>query len=500
MSSRYAAIYFPYLITDWITLRKPSLRNVPFVCAVSSHGRKVITAVNPVAEGQGISVGMVVADARVFVPGLQVVDHREGLDLKLLEAIGFWLIRYTPVVSVDPPGGLLLNVTGCAHLWGGEKAYLKEMQERLQGKGYRVRIAIADTPGAAWAVARFGKADPLVQPGKQREAILPLPPAALRLQAETLELLQKLGLYRVEDLIQIPFTALRKRFGENLQTRLRQALGEEEEFLFPLQPVAPYEERLPCLEPVRTAAGIETALRQLLEQLCRRLSEEGKGLRKAELVCYRVDGKSQKIKTGTNRPSSHVEHLFNLFELQISQIRPGLGIELFLLRAERIEPVTRLQESCWAGNPGLADENLSELLDRLTGKADTCTIRRYFPAEHYWPERSVREAPLNNRKPPIPWQEGIRRPIHLLPRPEPIKVSAPIPDYPPMLFHYKGKVRKITKADGPERIAHEWWLEQAELRDYYCVEDEQGRRYWLFRSGHYANSQTPGWFIHGFFA
>lgn len=500
MSSRFAAIWFPFLTTDWMTLRQPNLMEHPVVFAANSHGRKIITAVNPVAESLGIETDMVVADAEVFVPGLKVMDHREELAQKLLQAIGTWCIRFSPVVAADPPDGLMMDITGCTHLWGGENTYLTNIQRRLKNKGYTVRIAIADTSGAAWALSRFGKDRPIIESGGQRKALLALPPAALRLEPPILQKLRKLGLRRIGDLLGIPYPALRKRFGDSLLTRLRQALGEEKEFLFPIQLPIRYEERLPCLDPVRTATGIASALRQLLESLCQRLSQDGKGLRKAELICYRVDGHVVRIRTGTNRPSSSVEHLFELFELKISQIRPGLGIELFLLQAERVEPVVRRQEACWAENPGLEDRNLSELLDRLTGKTALCTIRRYFPAAHHWPDRSVQEAPLNGQKPAISWQDTKRRPVHLLPRPEPIKVSAPIPDYPPMLFHYKGKVHQVVKADGPERIEPEWWLEQGALRDYYCVEDEQGRRYWLFRLGHYAGTRAPQWFIHGFFA
>ncbi|QEC53732.1 protein ImuB [Anseongella ginsenosidimutans] len=500
MSKRYAAIWFRHLTTDWFVLRQPLLKNLPFVFAAPERGRMVITAASPSAESQGIAAGTAVADAKAFLPGLQVFEDKPGLSGKLLKTLGLWCIRYTPVITVDYPDGLILDISGCAHLWGGERAYLKEIGSRLKSKGYDVRAAIADTIGAAWAVSRFGQVTPIIESGLQAEALLSLPPAALRLEPGTVQRLQKLGLYRIKNLIGMPRTALQKRFGEGLLRRLRQALGQEEEYIQPLQPIVPYEERLPCLEPIRTAAGIEVALQRLLEMLCKRLSGEGKGLRTAILTCYRVDGKLIKISIGTNRATSGAGHIFKLFELKIPQIKPGLGIELFLLQAIKVEDADPVQEAFWSGKPGLEDRDLSELLDRLAGKAGAGIIHRYLPDEHHWPERSFKEATSIGEKPAISWPSGRPRPAYLLPRPEAIEVSAPVPDYPPMLFRYKGKVHQVRKADGPERIEREWWLEKGERRDYYYVEDEQGQRYWLFRSGHYAGNQPQQWFIHGFFA
>jgi len=298
----------------------------------------------------------------------------------------------------------------------------------------------------------------------------------------------------------MPRSVLRRRFGEGLLLRLAQALGQEDEVIIPLLPVQPYEERLPCLEPIRTAVGIEIAIQRLLETLCKRLQQEGKGLRTAILKGYRVDGKLEQVQIGTNSATYNTRHLFKLFELQIAKIEPALGIELFTLTAPKVEDVSPLQEALWAGKPGLDDLGVAELLDRLAGKIGQGAIHRYLPDEHYWPERSVKIAGSIRERPSIDWRTDRPRPVQLLNRPEPIEVSAPIPDYPPMLFIYKGKRHKIKKADGPERIEREWWLEAGQHRDYYNVEDEEGQRYWLFRSGHYAGSQGNQWFIHGFFA
>lgn len=495
---RFLSIWFRYLTTDWQTLRRPELAEVPFAFAIPERGRKVITALNALAEDEGISPGMAVADARALVPGLEVLDERPGRNAKLLKGLGEWCIRYSPLVAVDLPNGLILDISGCAHLWGGEAGYLKEIVSRLKSKGYQVKAAIADTMGTAWAVARFGTAGHIVASGKSAEALMSLPAAALRLEPAVLQRLNKLGLHKIQSFISMPGSALRRRFGEALLLRLRQALGQELEYLQPLQVPEPYQERLPCLEPIRTATGIEIAIRRLLEVLCERLQKEGKGMRTAILKCYRVDGKLCQVEIGTNRASNHVEHLYKLFALKISGIRPGLGIELFTLDASMIEEAPLVQEALWAGSPGLEDQELAELLDRLAVKIGGNKIHRYLPAEHYWPERSIQQASSLTEKPATHWRTDRPRPTLLLSRPAHIEVTAPVPDYPPMSFRYQGKVHYIRKADGPERIEREWWLDQGEHRDYYQVEDDAGHRYWLFRSGHYGDD--PQWFIHGFFA
>jgi protein ImuB len=500
MQKRFITIWFRHLTTDWLTLRRPELKNTPFVFAVPHHGRKVITAANALAEGHGVMPGMPVADAKAMVPDIEVFDEKAERAEKLLRALGEWCIRFTPQVALDLPDGLILDISGCAHLWGGERAYLKEIVTRLRGSGYDVRAAIADTIGAAWAIARFGQVKRIIENGAQTSALLPLPAAALRLEPAVLTRLQKLGLYTIGSFISMQRSALRRRFGEGLLLRLAQALGQAEEYIQPLQVPEPFQERLPCMEPIRTAPGIEIAIQRLLESLCRQLQQEGKGIRTAVLKCYRLDGNIQQVEIGTNRASHHTVHLFKLFQLKIASITPALGIELFVLEAMKVEDVEPSQEALWAEDPGLNDEGVAELLDRISAKVGAGTIHRYLPAEHYWPERSIRASPTLQEPAITAWRSDRPRPVRLLTRPEAVEVTAPIPDYPPLMFRYKGKAHYIRKADGPERIEREWWLEGGEHRDYYNVEDEDGQRYWLFRSGHYTGGETKQWFLHGYFA
>jgi protein ImuB len=502
MQKRYVSIWFRHLLADWQLIRRPELCDIPFVFAAPDHGRNMITAVSPLAASQGIEIGMRAADAKALCPGLEVLDDKAGRAARLLKGLGEWCVRYSPVVMADDfsVDGLFLDVSGCTHLWGGEREYLKEIVSRLKSKGYTVRVAMADTAGAAWAIARFGKITPLIAPGMHAEALLALPPEALRLPEITLAKLSKLGFYQIRSFIGMPRSVLRRRFGEDFLIRLGQALGTVDELITPLQVPVLFQERLPCLEPIKTRIGIEVAISRLLEHLCLRLQNEGKGLRTGVLTCYRIDGKVVQVSIGTSGATCSVSHLFKLFELKIDQIRPALGIELFVLEAPKVDDILPGQEALWAGKPGLDDQSVIQLLDRVTGKMGADVIHRYVPAARYWPERSANQAVSITEKPIAQWHIDRPRPTELLSKPAPIEVMALIPDHPPKFFIYMGIRHVVVKADGPERIEREWWLDVGEHRDYYQVEDELGQRYWLFRSGHYGGEQRHQWFIHGFFA
>ena len=499
MDKRYVSIWFRHLATDWFSLRQPHLKNIPFALRIPSHGRMIIVATNEKAEQLGITAGMVLADARAIIPQLEVLDDKPDLSTKLLTRLAEWCIRFTPIVAVDSPHGLFFDATGCSHLWGGDDEYLNWIIKKLKARGYDVRAAMADTPGVAWAMARYGNESGVIPKSNHIEALLPLPPEALRIEPEVAARLHKLGLHQIKQFITLPRPSLRRRFGAPFLTQLDKALGQAMEMLSPVCVIEPYQERIPSLEPIVTAIGIEIALKQLLETLCLRLKKEQKGLRSAVFKGYRVDGKVEQVSIVTNRPSHHVPHLFKLFEIKIATIEPALGIELFVLEASKVEDHLSQQEKMWADAGGLNDVRLSELVDRLANKIGANAIHRFMPDEHYWPERSFKKALSLQEELTTPWRTDLLRPVQLLPEPERIEVTAPIPDYPPMLFRHNGKLHKIAKADGPERIEQEWWLQQGQHRDYYRVEDEEGHRYWLFRLGHY-HEETYQWFLHGYFS
>lgn len=496
---RYLSIWFPYLIPDRLVKQKPELQKKAFVTVLSERGRQVIQSSNIQATVKGIKPGMILADARAIFPDLPAIDHQPALPAKLLNALGEWCLRFTPIVMVDLPDGLMLDISGCPHLWGGELHYSNDITARLNRAGYHVNTAIADTMGAAWAVSRYGKHESIIPAYQQKQALLALPAEALRIDILTASRLYKLGLNSIGSFVDMPSATLRRRFGKDLVQRIELALGLALETLNPISPALIFQERLSCLDPVRTAKAIKIALQQLLEKLCKHLLQEGKGLRKAVLKCYRVDDEIQSIEIGTNKATRNISHIFRLMEQKITNIDPGLGIELFVLEAPVTEPLKVEQEYLWTDISNEHSESLIQLIDRISVRIGNQAIKKYLPAEHHWPERSYVPAKSITEQPIISWPQGLRRPVYVLPKPEPIQVSVPIPDYPPMLFVYKGKVHNIKKADGPERIEREWFIEKGLQRDYYIVEDQTGARYWLFRSGHY-DTHIPEWFIHGFFA
>jgi len=499
MKGRFVSIWLPHLATDWFAARQPQLKNTAFVLKAASHGCIIVTAASPAAQAQGIHTGMALADAKALFPTLSVFEDKPNLTTQLLQRIAEWCIRFTPAAAPNPPDGILLDATGCTHLWDGDQAYTVDITKRLATRGYTARVGIADTIGTAWAVARFSRQSLIVESGCQGEALAKLPPAALRLEAATVERLHKLGLRTIEHVMAIPRKELRRRFGPQFLQRMAQALDEETEAFTPIFPVQHYEERLPCLEPIVTRTGIEIALERLLQTLCSRLRRESNGLRCAYFRIYRMDSTAQEIEIETSRASHHEEHLFQLFSLKLSTLEPKSGIELFALEATKVEGHAPVQERLWNGGGSLQNEGLAELIDRIAGKLGKETIQRYLPAEHHLPERSYTKASLHEHR-SLAWRTDKLRPLLVLPHPEPVEVTAPIPDYPPMNFRYNGTLHNVARADGPERIEQEWWTGQGEHRDYYAVEDEAGARYWLFRLGHYSTDKANRWFLHGFFA
>jgi len=492
---RYLSIWFRHLITDQHIRHQPAHKNEAFVFATREKNLDIVSFASPAAVSHGIHTGMVLSDARLLLPDVRILPGNPDPG-RLLRQIALRFNRYSPIVAVDPPDGLLIDITGCAHLWGGEAAYYTDIVTRILDGGYDVRAAIADTAGAAWAFTRHLKRPLIVPPGEHKTYLPTLPPTALRLSTAILERLRSLGMSRIRHILDQPRTTLTPRFGKELLQRLDQAFGETEEYLLPVVPPVPYRERLPCLEPVVTAGGIEYALTRLLEILCGRLEQEGKGLRTALLQCHRVDGKVMQLTAGTIRATCSITHLLKLFETRIPTIEPGLGIELFTLEAPVTEDAPPGQESLWGGHRAV---EIAEFLDRITAKTGSVVFSRMLPAQHHWPERSFRSVLPDQSESNETWPAD-PRPIHLFDPPEPISVTAPIPDYPPMSFRYRNTLYKVAAANGPTRIENEWWVDTARPRDYYTVEDEQGARYWIFRSGHYEDEQPARWYLHGLFA
>ena len=527
--------------------------SAPLALIRAEHGRLGLAAVDAAAAEAGLAPGLPLADARAILPDLKTAEEDPAADARALARLAEWCGRYTPWVAVDPAaavggeGGLLLDVTGCAHLFGGEAALLADLLARLRGFGYEARAALAETPGAAWALARFvaDKRPVVLPPGDLQAALAPLPPSALRLPPERCELLARLGLTRIGDLYRLPAAALAPRFGEGLARRLDQALGKTPEPISPLAEVPPFLARRVLAEPIMTAEAIAEGLTRLLAGLCAQLEAAQAGARRLALRLYRVDGSVQGLALGTSRPSRDPAHLLRLFAGHLERIDPRFGIDALALAAPESEPLSALQLALgpldspgngpvngwangWANGttkPGAG--SLAELIDRLNGRLGPGSVTVPAPCESHLPERAVRPAdpfaaPAESNPPENDaWQawrgtgaggESSRpsRPLRLLPWPEPVEAIAMLPDHPPAQFRWRRLRHRVARAEGPERITPEWWrvgdaepktdtssdgardLETAP-RDYFRVEDEDGRRFWLYRRG-------EDWFLHGFFA
>jgi protein ImuB len=476
-------------------------------------GRLSLAAVDAAAEAVGLAPGMPLADGRALAPGLKTAELRPAEDARALAELTEWCGRYTPWSAVDPAGaglgggpasgaGILLDVTGCAGLFGGDAALLADLMTRLGRLGFAARAALADTIGAAWAVARFAtdarKPWRVVPPGGARRALAALPPAALRLPPAAGELLERLGLRRIDALAGLPPKTLESRFGPALARRLRQALGTVPEVLSPLVPVPPLLACQVLAEPIVTIEALAYGLDVLAAKLCRRLEAGQRGARRLELTVYRVDGSLRRLALGTSRPSRDPDHLKQLFTGQLARIDPGFGIEVMTLSAPASERLTALQlvlGPAGAGRRG--GGGLAGLVDRLEARLGAGRVVRQDPVESRLPERAVRRVPALAPGGPVPWRRGRPRPLRLFTHPEVVEAVALLPDHPPAHFRWRRVQHKVVRAEGPERIVPEWWLDDesragALARDYFRVEDEVGRRYWLYRAG-------GRWFIHGLF-
>ncbi|HEX4192465.1 MAG TPA: DNA polymerase Y family protein, partial [Stellaceae bacterium] len=454
--------------------------------------------------------GMGVADARALDPALLIEETDFIADAAALTKLAAWCDRFSPWVTPCGTDGILLDVTGCAHLFGDEAGMASQVIARLARQGIAARGAIADTLGAAWALSRFGRGAAItVPPGNAQQALADLPVAALRLEPEIVALLERLGLQRIGELYPLPRAALAARCGDSVATRLDQALGHAAEPLSPVPPAPLLWSRRSCPEPIATAEAIAAALRELLQHLMRRLTEDGLGARRLSLAAYRVDSRIERIAIGTAFPSRDTRHLWRLFEEKLEKIDPGLGIEDLVLTAESVEKLAATQLGL-DGEAARSDSaDLAALVDRLANRLGMRALARPVLRESHIPERAVQfVAPLEGGQMAACWNPAQLRPIRLLSRPEPIEATAPIPDDPPLLFRWRQRAHRVRAADGPERIAAEWWRQDAtagsgpsapELRDYYRVEDEEGQRFWLYRAGLYQPDIPVRWFLHGFF-
>ena len=471
---------------------------------VGSDGRRrVVLAADAAAQRAGLHVGMPATKAQVLAPGLVVEDADPQGDAEALERLAFWALRYSPVVAADPPDGIVIDAAGADHLFGGEEALLRDLLKRLSEAGFAARAAIADTWGAAHALARF-RARPLAiaEPSFLREAIAPLPLAALRLTPHTVAELRMLGFETVADLVAQPRAPLTLRFGPELGRRLDQALGIGSEPIDPVRPADLIEVRQAFAEPIGAAETIKRYIGKLTGKLCLALEERGLGARRLDFICHRVDSQFQAIRVGTAMPVRDAKRLNRLLSDKVEMIEPGFGIEIMTLAATHVEPLQPRQSVSSLVDDGTPD--VSDLIDLLANRVGQDRLYRAAPMPSDVPERSVARVPAMAPDCDGSWPDRWPRPARLLARPEPIETVALLPDHPPATFTWRGIRRRVRRADGPERVFGEWWKRDAELaavRDYFRVEDDAGERFWIYRSGNGEDPETGSqrWFLHGIF-
>ena len=488
-------------------------------------------AVSPGAQREGVQVGQSLADARALYPALTVRHADPAADLKALDSLSAACERYTPWVALDPFGGgmgtvnlsgagLWLDITGCAHLFRGEEALLNDLFHRLNTSGYRARAGLAATAGAAWALSRFAAHEhnpSIILPTGQNitSALASLPIDGLRLDGNTVEGLERMGLRKIGDLYTVPRAPLSDRFGGAVLRRLDQALGTLDETLSPRRPCPAFEARLTFADPIRRREDIDAALTRLLEQLCTDLERATQGVRQLVFSLFRVDNIVVRVQAGTSRPNRDPVHLAHLFQEKLEKIDPGFGIDAVALAAVETNALTVRQVGLDGGVDNTNRENTAKLVDRLGGRLGVGRITRLTPAASHLPEQASQEIPASGA-PEVDckdWTGPARRPtrpMQLLVQPLPIEVMAPVPDGPPVLFRWRRRQHRVRAAEGPERITPEWWRIEGDnrdtrplsndVRDYYRVEDEDGKRFWLYREGLYHPGLPPAWYIHGFFA
>lgn len=435
-------------------------------------------------------------EAQAISLDLAVVEAAPEEDEAALGRLAAWCIAYAPLVAPDPPDGVFVEIAGASHLLGGEAALLADLTRRLRAAGFSAHAAVADTPGTAWAIARFARGQSIIPHGEQGSALSDLPVRALRLAAEVAEGLHALGIERIGQLTTLPRAALNRRFAAALG-RLDQALGRTPEPLAYLDPPEIQIVRRVFAEPIGAPETVTRVVAELAEALARNLERQGLGARRLDLVCLRVDGQPQSLSIGTARPSRNARHLARLFEERLGLIDPGFGIETMLLVAGRVEPLQAHQLRSEFGQEGQDDPAaMAELVDRLGSRLGPGRIFRAAPVESEWPERSVRRvaalAPANGAN----WAADAPRPARLLDPPVRVEVMAMLPDHPPVRFVWRGQNRRVARIDGPERLYGQWWSSPDEtdaVRDYYRVEDETGARFWMFHDA----SEGGKWWLHG---
>ncbi len=451
-----------------------------------------MVAVDARAEAENLHAGQTLADARALVPQLHAVEADPPEDATALGQLAEWCSRYTPWASPDGEDGLILDISGCAHLFAGEAALLADITRRLAQAGVSARAAIADTPSAAWAWVRRGDG-PVLGPGEAPARLRPLPIMALRLPGETADDLWRLGLRTIGHLFDLPRPPLARRFGAALLQRLDLVRGIADEPINPRRPAPQWRVRMTFPDGIGYRSDIDAALDRLLATLGTTLEKERLGVRQLELGCYRLDGTAQFIRIGTSQPTREPRHLRRLFAEKLDGVAPGFGIETMILEALVTEALVPQQPKLDVATTG--GEGVAAVVDRLQNRLGRHAVFSAGLQESHIPERAAVALPaLAPPRRVVPAAQ--RRPLRLFTPPEPIEAQV-LAGPAPQVFRWRRVEHRVTAARGPERIGPEWWRKTAdyETRDYFWLQDGGGRRFWVYRV-----KASSAWFLHGLFA
>jgi protein ImuB len=481
----------------------------PFVLVGKVRDALRITAADDAAYRCGLTIGMTLAEARARVPSLAVNNADPAADARLLSKLAESCEIFTPLVALDAPHGLLLDVTGCAHLFNGEMAMGKQVRRHTRRMGLTPRIAIAGTPEAAHVLARFNP-NAIVSPGDEEEATRFLPITALEFPAETTVALTRAGLKTLGDLADRPSQILSARFGMELTTRLKRIMGHEDIRITPLRPPPRLLAEQHFAEPLLDADNLSASLKQLCDDICMALERRGLGGRMFEAGFFRSDGAVRRLKVETAQAMREAKSLLRLLQLRLDTLAdpldPGFGFDAIRMSVLRSEPLGQKQRQL----DGKMEEDgaVGDLIDRLMTRFGRNRVLRFVARDTHDPVRAVAAVPIASPMSSTAWQAlepgaPPARPLRLFHPPQPIEAMAEVPDGPPVHFRWRRVSHQIAAAEGPERIAPEWWRSapDAPTRDYYRVEDTKGHRFWVFREGLYDQDENrPRWFLHGLFA
>jgi protein ImuB len=495
-------------------------QEVPSIVVAKQGNALQIFAVDDAAVRLGLEIGLPLANARAICPELTVFDADEAADRKTLEDIADWCDRFTPLVALDPPHGLFLDITGCAHLFGGEAALLRMVCAALSGQGFAVSAAIAGTAICARTMTRCVSGT-IVADGEEAEAVGPLPVFSLGADEAITRGLRRAGLKTIGDVALRARREITARFGARFTTLLEQALGQGDAPISPRKPLPDYIVERRFAEPVATEDVISVTLSGLAGMLVKAMDRQGKGARRLEASFFRTDGAVRAIVVDTGRPVTRGEVIDRLFRERLEALNdpldPGFGFDLIRLSASRTEIVVQQQRGLDANVHD--DDELAALIDRIAARIGGRRVVVHLPQDTHIPERAVLAAPAQhslNAGAQAIWparteSEPPLRPLRLFEKPEPIKVPfATVPDGPPHHFTWRRATHAVVRVEGPERIAMEWWRQDGKVltRDYFRVEDEAGLRFWIFRDGLYGSELADekgepvpaNWFVHGLFA